>query len=144
VKTGKHYNYFRDYDPATGRYLESDPLGIKPDLATYRYVLGNPLLWFDPFGLYSACALQEQKCTDFKVVYGNLFITKLEVCTRRKCRWRCYHDPSIGPKSCYDIPCPNGNCKLDHGVEVLKFHTGRKDLPYGAAPLCDEVNPAGQ
>ena len=25
---GLHYNYFRDYDAATGRYIESDPIGI--------------------------------------------------------------------------------------------------------------------
>jgi len=24
----KHYNYFRDYDPAIGRYLEADPIGV--------------------------------------------------------------------------------------------------------------------
>jgi RHS repeat-associated protein len=27
-ETGKHYNYFRDYDPAIGRYVESDPLAF--------------------------------------------------------------------------------------------------------------------
>jgi len=26
-ETGKHYNYFRDYDPSIGRYVESDPRG---------------------------------------------------------------------------------------------------------------------
>ena len=26
-ETGLHYNYFRDYDPATGRYVQSDPIG---------------------------------------------------------------------------------------------------------------------
>ena len=28
VETGLHYNYFRDYDPGTGRYIESDPIGL--------------------------------------------------------------------------------------------------------------------
>jgi RHS repeat-associated protein len=28
AETGLNYNYFRDYDPATGRYLESDPIGL--------------------------------------------------------------------------------------------------------------------
>ena len=27
AETGTHYNYFRDYDPAIGRYLQSDPPG---------------------------------------------------------------------------------------------------------------------
>jgi RHS repeat-associated protein len=26
--TGLHYNYFRDYEPGTGRYVESDPIGL--------------------------------------------------------------------------------------------------------------------
>ena len=27
--TGLHYNYFRDYDPWTGRYIQSDPIGLE-------------------------------------------------------------------------------------------------------------------
>jgi RHS repeat-associated protein len=29
TESGLHYNYFRDYDPATGRYVESDPVGLR-------------------------------------------------------------------------------------------------------------------
>jgi RHS repeat-associated protein len=50
-ETGLHYNYFRDYDPTTGRYIESDPIGIEGGLNTYVYVENNPLLIIDALGL---------------------------------------------------------------------------------------------
>jgi RHS repeat-associated protein len=50
-ETGLHYNYFRDYEPGTGRYLESDPIGLKGDISTYRYVADSPIKYNDPQGL---------------------------------------------------------------------------------------------
>lgn len=50
-ETGLHYNYFRDYDASIGRYGESDPAGLEPDLNTYAYVRSDPLRLFDEEGL---------------------------------------------------------------------------------------------
>jgi RHS repeat-associated protein len=51
VETGLHYNYFRDYEPGTGRYVESDPIGLRGGVSTFGYVGGNSLSFTDPQGL---------------------------------------------------------------------------------------------
>jgi len=50
-ETGLHYNYFRYYDPYSGRYLTSDPIGLAGGLNTYTYVVNSPLRYSDPSGL---------------------------------------------------------------------------------------------
>jgi RHS repeat-associated protein len=72
-----HYNYFRDYDPAVGRYVESDPIGLRGGRNTYAYVMNQPLRYVDPMGLKARvccrkipwlpaahCFVQEEKDDD--------------------------------------------------------------------------------
>ena len=50
-ETGLHYNVFRDYDPVVGRYLESDPIGLKGGPNTFNYAESNSVDTSDQNGL---------------------------------------------------------------------------------------------
>ena len=52
VETGLAYNTARDYDASTGRYVESDPIGLDGgSYSTHAYANGNPASVTDPLGL---------------------------------------------------------------------------------------------
>src|SRR5439155_3391704 len=53
LETGLMYNYFRHYDPRTGRYIQADPIGLAGGTNPYNYVLGNSVNNIDPYGLAS-------------------------------------------------------------------------------------------
>jgi RHS repeat-associated protein len=61
-----HGNYHRTYDPSTGRYLESDPIGLATGPNTYSYVGGNPVSFIDPLGL---CKCRFSKKGDYNSPY---------------------------------------------------------------------------
>jgi len=50
AETGLHYNYHRYYDPKTGRYLKTDPIGLDGGINLFTYALNNPLIFTDPEG----------------------------------------------------------------------------------------------
>ncbi|MCW5321090.1 DUF2778 domain-containing protein [Verminephrobacter aporrectodeae subsp. tuberculatae] len=51
VETGLHYNFHRYYDPETGRYQQSDLIGLHEGMNPYAYASANPLYYIDPMGL---------------------------------------------------------------------------------------------
>jgi RHS repeat-associated protein len=71
VETGLHYNYFRDYEPGTGRYLQPDPIGLAGGINLYQYVGGNALRYVDPYGLYTFDEFVDDSA-DFSAGWGDL------------------------------------------------------------------------
>ncbi|MGH8109971.1 MAG: RHS repeat domain-containing protein [Arenimonas sp.] len=50
-ESGLHYNYFRDYEAGTGRYMQSDPIGLNGSINTFSYVDSSPIMSIDKLGL---------------------------------------------------------------------------------------------
>lgn len=69
VETGLHYNYYRDYDPGMGRYVESDPVGlVGGDWSGYAYGNGNPVSYVDPLGLDVTIIINRTTYTPISII----------------------------------------------------------------------------
>ncbi|WNH53220.1 RHS repeat-associated core domain-containing protein [Stenotrophomonas oahuensis] len=63
--TGLFYNYQREYEGATGRYTQSDPIGLDGGWSTYSYVGASPINFSDPYGL-----VKKQECIALAEIAG--------------------------------------------------------------------------
>lgn len=53
AESGLNYNYFRDYNPVVGRYIQADPIGLRGGVSLFGYTFSNPVNWIDSFGLFN-------------------------------------------------------------------------------------------
>ena len=51
TETNLSDNWFRTFDPSRGQYLQSDQIGLRGGINSYRYVASNPLAFSDVRGL---------------------------------------------------------------------------------------------
>ncbi|QWP77213.1 RHS repeat protein [Lysobacter sp. K5869] len=100
--TGLSYNYYRDYDAVTGRYIQSDPIGLAGGISTYGYASAAPLEFMDPLGLAN-CTL---------------------IFARGEGRLQC--TPDNPGNAAVDIPVASGNngggtnCKNNPACETIR------------------------
>ena len=103
-ESGLHYNYFRDYEPGVGRYIEPDPIGQRVGPSLYSYVDGSPLSFIDTLGLYRHCFQDEKPLMDWVRGRGNVQVGTYRGVT-------CVEIP--GPRPFTPLPdnCADGQCR---------------------------------
>jgi len=126
--TRTHYNYFRDYAPAEGRYVESDPIGLLAGTNTYSYGASDPVSYNDKYSL---------------IKIGDVMTYRDYRRKRRKgeCEnnFRGHHVP---PTKTLEL---NGINPLDGVVVVIDDDEHRQTRSYGAkgrsvsCNMCDEL-----
>lgn len=98
AETGLNYNYLRDYEPELGRYVESDPIGLAGDTATYAYARNNAFLYVDKKGAAVTCGATSCtiichsviECTADYLVVTYEYLKRLS-CQDRDCYEECKH-----------------------------------------------------
>ena len=116
-ETGLNYNGFRDYEPGTGRYVESDPIGIYGGMNTYSYVSASPLAWLDIYGLLKWNILPTE--------WSSTFLPGSHTRTDPGAKAENY-DPGTMARTTIDwsvaepCSCINGNFNLDEYAVDLK------------------------
>ena len=109
-KTGLHYNYFRDYAPDSGKYVQSDPVGLGFGWNLYSYSTASPIVRFDFNGEEAWCGCRNGTVAPCGACYpgpppapspnpGRPDFSSCkyysEMCANTGCRYYCWSGPFI-------------------------------------------------
>jgi RHS repeat-associated protein len=129
VETGLNYNYYRDYDPATGRYIESDPIGLRGgSYSTYAYAHGNPALLIDPLGLAASC---DDRCAQLR----KQIFAKAALLIKELLKYDPIADAKGGFPMRWGFTKPGG-----HYIEITQLQQGLKNDIAEYKRLCSNNN----
>ncbi len=103
LESGLFYNYYRDYDPSTGRYVQADPRGINADFSDPQRKVaaesGIPIPdWDDVFGLNHSYNYANQSPLIYDDPTGELvpLIPVVNGAITAHCIFNCYSNPGVG------------------------------------------------
>ena len=133
-ETGLHYNFFRYYEPDTGRFINQDPIGLFGGDNLYVFA-PNSQKWFDPLGL-----AKKKKPSKFALKDGegasaaDIAASKVNGGSRSgqsTCRKKLL-DKSKGVYTCWR--CGQTSTNPDD------MHLGHKNVPTSKGGNLDDVN----
>jgi RHS repeat-associated protein len=139
-ETGWHYNYFRDYEPGTGRYMQSDPMGLWGGLSTYAYVFSNPLDGVDPRGLIKHSTGQTIECAKNCTIRIDTVLDEKTGQVKRHLHWECRGDVGVAGENGGNSH--GGNCdgmpnKVKECAKANGFNCDPLPPPPTESRMCD-------
>jgi RHS repeat-associated protein len=136
------YNGYRFYDATTGRFIQSDPIGLGGGPSTYGYVGGNPLIASDALGL--ACPPQlkangtcidasnySEKVSDHQTVQGSVETDEVAATNG----WKL---DSSGNEEAYGAISPMDvfSVRPGTGVRTPRGYVGSFSVPTDTVAVC--------
>jgi len=118
AESGLNYNYFRDYHPGIGRYVEADPIGIQKSLNhLYNYVQNNPANKKDPSGL----AEEFFNCGLIPPGGMNSLCKKVDEWACRKCPEACCKPDFVKCRENAKDELAENECNWKYSACLLRF-----------------------